>query len=171
MIYYSYVNILFKVAKNQGKIDQIGEQFEILMSIIDDYPEWIKLLDAPVLSFNQKKKKLKELNLFGALFTRFLLVLIRQGHVRELPKIYNEWVSRSSLDQKIAFIQLYAAKELTNKQLEIIKEDVKPMFGDLKVEFNIHIEPELISGVRLYYQGESIERSTRKELENLFGNL
>lgn len=171
MISQTYVEVLLKLTEDNHSMNSVCEQFELLMTIIDDHPEWLTTLDTPVLNNNQKLSLLQEINLFDELFTRFLMTLIKNRHIRKIRAIYDEWLVKTRLKQKIAFIQLYTAEDLNQKQLDIIKKDIKPLFPDLEIEFNVHIDPSLIKGVRLYYQGESIERSARRELENMASSI
>lgn len=171
MIFYTYVDVLFDIARKDGLIDAVNEQFEILMALIDRNPDWITTLDTPVLSNSRKLELMKQLNLFDETFTRFIMVLIKNRHVRLISDIYNEWIIRSRREQKIAHIQLYAASVPTSEQLQEIREEIQPLIPDLAIEFNIHIDSSLIQGVRLYYQGRSMERSLRRDLLDMKGAL
>jgi len=171
MIRYTYVEILFDIAKNEKSIDHISEQFEVLMALIDQNPDWVTMLDTPVLSNDKKFSLLDQLGLFDETFKQFLKVLIRNRNVRMIEDIYNEWLVKTRLYKSIAFVQLYCSKKPTQKQLKTIKADIAPLFPDLTIEFNIHIDHTLISGVRLYYQGKSLERSMKKELLDMRDSL
>jgi len=171
MIFYTYVDILFNIAKKDNQIDHINEQFAVLMTLIDSNPEWVTTLDTPVFNNEKKFELLKQLKLFDDTFLKFLLVLIRNRHVRLINDIYNEWLVKSRQEQRIAFIQLYSAKKPTKAILEGIREDIQPLMPDLKIEFNVHLDPTLIRGIRLYYQGRSLERSMKRELFDMANSL
>lgn len=171
MIEQRYIEVLFNTAVKLDLVDELNEQFEILMTILEENPSWLVILDTPTLRYKVKEQLIKELDVFNQLFVQYLMSLIRNHQISKLPMMYDEWLIKVRLKQKIAFVQLYSAKPLTKKQLAKIKEEIAPLFPDLSIEFNIHIDKSLIRGIRLTYQGRSIERSVKKEIEGLRNHI
>ncbi|MFA7417531.1 MAG: ATP synthase F1 subunit delta [Acholeplasma sp.] len=170
MIASIYSDALFKLALKEDKIESVIEQFETFVAIAKDHPDWIVLLDSPMIRNRVKNHMLHELGVFNDLFINFLMLLIRQHQVRIYEEIYEQWNIKSRLHQKIAYVQLYSAKPLSQIRLEQLKLEIQDYLPGLAIEFNQHIDPKLIQGVRMTYQGRSIERSLKKALEDMRQN-
>lgn len=166
-----YSDALFKLALKEDAIESIIEQFETFVSLARDYPDWIILLDSPMIRNRVKNKMLTELGIFDDLFMNFLMLLVRHHQVRLYEDIYEQWIAKSRLNQKIAYVQLYSAKPLSKKRLNQLKEEIQDYLPGLEIEFNQHIDPTLIEGVKMTYQGRSIERSLKKALDDMRSNI
>lgn len=171
MISTIYSDALFKLAVKEHAIESIIEQFELFVAIAHDNPDWIVLLDSPMIRNKVKNKMLDEVDVFDPLFKNFLMLLVRHHQVRLYEEIYEQWNIKSRLNQKIAYVQLYSAKPLTDKRLKQLKEEIKDYLPGLEIEFNQHIDPTLIRGEKMIYQGRSIERSLKKALDDMRSNI
>lgn len=166
-----YSDALFKLAIKEDAIESIIEQFETFVTLAHDNPDWITLLDSPMIRNRVKRDMLESLGVFDELFLNFLMLLARYHHVHLYEDVYEQWIIKSRLHQKIAYVQLYSAKPLSKKRLEQLKEEIKDYLPGLEIEFNQHIDPTLIQGERIIYQGRSIERSLKKALDDMRANV
>src|SRR5690554_3616975 len=166
-----YSDALFKLAVKEDAVQSVIEQFDVFVGLAQDFPDWIVLLDSPMIRNKVKQKMLNELGMFDALFMNFLMLLVRHHQVRIYDDIYEQWNIKSRLNQKIAYVQLYSAKSLSKKRLKQLKEEIQDYLPGLEIEFNQHIDSTLIEGVKMTYQGRSIERSLKKALDDMRSNI
>src|SRR5690554_1676074 len=166
-----YSDALFKLAVKENSIESVIEQFDVFVALAHDFPDWIVLLDSPMIRNRVKNGLLKELDIFDDLFLNFLMLLVRYHQVHLFEDIYEQWNIKSRLNQKIAYVQLYSAKPLSKQRLKQLKEEIKDYLPGLEIEFNQHIDPTLIQGERIIYQGRSIERSLKKALDDMRANV
>lgn len=171
MISTIYSDALFQVAIKEDAVESIIEQFETFVAIANDYPDWVVLLDSSMVRNKVKQKMLEDLKVFDDLFVNFLMLLIRHHQIRAYDDIYEQWNITSRLHQKIAYVQLYSAKPLSKTRLKQLKEEIKDYLPGLEIEFNQHIDPTLIRGEKMIYQGRSIERSLKKALDDMRANV
>ncbi|WP_084027165.1 ATP synthase F1 subunit delta [Acholeplasma granularum] len=171
MISTIYSDALFKLALKEDAVESIIEQYETFVALASDNPDWIIFLDSPMVRNKVKQKLLTELGVFNELFINFLMLLIRHHQIRYYETIYEQWNIKSRLHQKIAYVQLYTAKPLSKSKLAKLKAEIEDYLPGLDIEFNIHIDPSLISGEKIIYQGRSIERSFKKSLDDMRANI
>lgn len=170
MIATIYSDALFKLALKEDAVESIIKQFEVFVGVAKDHPDWIVLLDSPMVRNRVKNQMIKDLNLFDELFINFLMLLVRNHQVRSYEEIYEQWNIKSRLHQKIAYVQLYSAKPLSKRKLEQLKDEIQDYLPGLEIEFDQHIDPKLIQGIKMIYQGRSIERSIKKALDDMRQN-
>ena len=82
--------------------------------------------------------------------------------------IYEQWLYLARAHQKIAHINLFSAKPVTDETILKFKKALEPRFPGKTVEFHIIIDPTLIGGIKTIYQGQALDRSVAKELEELY---
>lgn len=164
---HKYARAFFDVVMDHEALDIVIYEFEALVESIRRYPEWIHIMTSPSLHWKEKKKMVSRLGDFHPLFLRFIHVLIEHGVFNEYETIYEEWQILSRREQKIAYVRLYVAKPLSKEQVMIIQEELETWLEGMTVEMEIIIDKRLIGGIRIVYQGQTIDRSFYNELQEL----
>lgn len=171
MIANLYAEALLKIAVRENNVEGMIEQFDRFVTQAKDNPDWIVLLDTASIRNKIKYQLLSELNIFDKNFLDFLMILIRNHHMRFYDEIYEQWIGLTRKDQKVAYINLYTAKRLSQIQLQKLKKEVQDFIPGMEIEFRIQIDPSLIRGIKMTYQGRSIERSLRRTLDDMKSNI
>ena len=166
----NYAKALFSIAKEQEKIDLLTFQFHDFMDHMEKNPEWIVLMDSPMVSFAQKVPLIEALT-YDASFLSFLKMLSEKNHMHSVKDIYAEWTELSRTFRKIAHLHVYTAKPLSKEQIEKLKITVQPMFKNLSISFHVTIDPELLGGIKIVHQGQSLDRTVARELEELYTTI
>ncbi|CCV64813.1 F-ATPase subunit delta [Alteracholeplasma palmae J233] len=166
-----YADALFEIAVKQQKLDEYAEEFDRFYSLVKDNPKWIELMDSPILRKDKKRKMIFELPSFSPMFLQFLSTIAENGHIKFYQNIYDKWLSLTSAEQKIAHVTLYTATKPTKKKLDSLKEEIKPYFPDLTIKFDVIIDKSLIKGIKIVYQGKSIDRSVKNQLRKLESSI
>ena len=55
----NYAKALYAIAKEQDKVDLITVQFGTLKNTIENLNSWVIMLDSPMISFDEKTKKIE----------------------------------------------------------------------------------------------------------------
>ena len=165
-----YAKALFERAKEQNKTDVITFHFEDFNSVIEKHPDWVKLLDSPMIAFDEKVKMIDMLE-YDVSFLAFIKTLAQKHLLYKMHGIYHEWVYLSRIDRKIAHLHIYTARSLSDQMMERLKKTLQPRFPNQTLEFHITIDPELIGGLKIVYQGQSLDRSVARELEELYTTI
>lgn len=167
MIKNRYVEILFDFAEKHNQINEINEQFEELVYLFTKFPQWKEVILLPTIPVAEKYKLIESLNVFDKFFLTFIASLINNNHLFYVNSIHELWKQKYHLSQKIAYIQLYSSVVPSKKLEEKIIEEIQPYFSSLEVKINVIIDKSLIKGLRLTYQGFSLDNSVSKELEKI----
>ncbi len=171
MIENTYAEALFKLAMKENSLQSMIEQFENFNDIAIDHPDWIVLLDTSSIRNKNKRQMLEELGVFDKAFVNFLMILIRNHDIKYYQDIYEQWIILSRREQKIAFVHLYTSKKLSSKQIERLRQEVQAFIPNMTIEFRIQIDSSLIEGIRMTYQGRSIERSLKRTIDDMKSNI
>lgn len=166
----NYSKALFQIAHANDQIDQVALSFNQFMDEIKENGEWMTMIDSPMIPFSEKEKMIDALGLHGS-FLSFIKMLVEKNHVHYIYDIYPQWVDLTRAYLKIAHIHLYSAKEVSAETEEKLKKVVQPMFPHHTISFHITIDPKLLGGIKMVHQGQSLDRSVARELEELYTTI
>jgi F-type H+-transporting ATPase subunit delta len=166
----NYAKALFQIAKEENKIDIISYQFENFYELIQKNENWIKLMDSPMVLYREKLRMIDALK-YDASFLSFLKIIAKKNNVHFYKEIYDEWLRLSRIYQKIAHITIHSAKELSSDYKEKLIKSLEPRFINQTISLNVKVKPDLLGGIRIIYQGQSLDRSISREIEELYTTI
>ncbi len=165
-----YAKALHQIALEKNKLDLLNYQFDQLRDLIQKHPSWIEMMDSPMLSQSVKEAKIDQLE-FDPSFLAFLKAISKKRHMAYLNDVYDEWIHLVRTTQKIAHLHVILASEMTKEQETRLFEALKPRFKHQTISLHKVIDPSLIGGIKVIYQGQSLDRSVARELEELFTTI
>lgn len=165
-----YAKALHQIALEQNKLDVLNYEFDQLKDLIKENPKWIEMIDSPMLTEKQKEAHIDALN-FDDVFLSFLKALSKKRHMTYIFEIYEEWIHLVRTTQKIAHLNVILASDMTKEQETRLFEALKPRFKNQTISLHKIIDPSLIGGIKVIYQGQSLDRSVARELEELFTTI
>lgn len=166
----NYAKALFSIAKEEKKIDILTYHFEDLKNTLDKNPTWFTLMDSPMVSFSDKKKMIDALE-YDSSFLAFLKMLAEKHNIHLYQEIYSEWTLLSRVYQKIAHLHIYSAKSVSKEVEEKLIKAISPRFPNQTVSLHITIDPTLLGGLKIVYQGQSLDHSVAREIEELYTTI
>ncbi|MFA6800846.1 MAG: ATP synthase F1 subunit delta [Acholeplasmataceae bacterium] len=166
----SYVKALYDVAVANHSLDEITYQFDQLNEAVMSQKKWLEVMNSPMLSNNDKSKKIDDLNLNKDL-ANVLKILAHTRQMEVYDEIYPEWVRLMREINHVAHINIYTVKPLSDKQINALTKKLKPRFKKQQIEIHVKVRDNLIGGIRMVYQGQSLDHSIAHELEELFMTL
>ncbi|CCV65774.1 ATP synthase subunit delta (ATP synthase F(1) sector subunit delta) [Paracholeplasma brassicae] len=161
-----YLKALLEIAKEKNKLDLFIIEFEALKQLLDQNSDWLKMISLPSIATSKKEEMIKSIG-FDEDFSSFLIRLVLDGLIESYNQLFIEWMIMARRSQKVAYVGLYSAKTLTEAQKTVLERLVKPYLGGLTVEFYTVIDENLISGVKVIYQSQSLDGSLAYELKEL----
>lgn len=167
MIASNYAKALYQIAQKQKKIDLLSYQYDDLKNIIERDRTWVKLIDSPMITDDEKVKLIDQLK-YDVSFRSFLKMLAKKRLMHFFLEMYEEWMKLIRVYQKIAHIHLVSATPVTEKQESALRRMLQPRFANQTLSFHITIDEKLIGGIQIVYQGQSLDRSVARELEELY---
>jgi len=165
-----YAKALMEVAKERNQVEQITTQFDRLHDLVFAHPTWLKMMDSPMYSMSDKDEKIDELKLCETL-SACLKTMVRKNHMSLFFDVYHDWIRLIRKQQKIAHVNVYAAKPLTKEQEDLLIKRLQPRFKQMTIDLHLRVDSSLIGGLKIIYQGVALDRSIARELDELFTTL
>ncbi|MFA7422267.1 MAG: ATP synthase F1 subunit delta [Acholeplasmataceae bacterium] len=165
-----YAKALHQIALERNKLDVLNYQFDQLKDLIKDNSRWIEMMDSPMITDKEKEANIDNLD-FDDVFLSFLKTLSKKRHMTYIFEIYEEWTHLVRTTQKIAHLNVITASKMTQEQENRLLEVLKPRFKNQTISLHKIIDPSLIGGIKVIYQGQSLDRSVARELEELFTTI
>jgi len=162
-----YANALFEAARDQNKLEPVGEQLAQLVEAEGKVPELRELLRNPQLDPRARRAALDDV-LAGSedLLRNFLLVLADKGRAGQLEEIAKEFERLVAEHEGIVHAELTTAVELSDDEAGKLLQQIEHASGR-KVEASRSVDPDLIGGIVLQVGSHRLDASVRGRLERL----
>jgi F-type H+-transporting ATPase subunit delta len=162
-----YANALFEAARDQNKLEPVGEQLAQLVEAEGKVPELRELLRNPQLDPRARRAALDDV-LAGSddLLRNFLLVLADKGRAGQLEEIAKEFERLVAEHEGVVHAELTTAVELSDDEAGKLLQQIEQASGR-KVEASRSVDPDLIGGIVLQVGSHRLDASVRGRLERL----
>jgi F-type H+-transporting ATPase subunit delta len=162
-----YANALFEAARDQNKLEPVGEQLAQLVEAEGKVPELRELLRNPQLDPRARRAALDDV-LAGSddLLRNFLLVLADKGRAGQLEEIGKEFERLVAEHEGVVHAELTTAVELSDDEAGKLLQQIEQASGR-KVEASRSVDPDLIGGIVLQVGSHRLDASVRGRLERL----
>jgi len=162
-----YANALFEAARDQNKLEPVGEQLAQLVEAEGKVPELRELLRNPQLDPRARRAALEDV-LAGSddLLRNFLLVLADKGRAGQLEEIAKEFERLVAEHEGVVHAELTTAVELSDDEAGKLLQQIEQASGR-KVEASRSVDPDLIGGIVLQVGSHRLDASVRGRLERL----
>lgn len=173
LITKTYGDALFEVAVEDKAVDSLMEEAAAVTELMDQHPEFAKLLNHPNVSKEEKLQVVKEVfssRVSGEMYG-FLSVLVekdRQGHVQEILQYFTARVKEY---RRIGVVYITSALPLSGSQKEKIEKKVLATSGYAALEPHYEVDESLIGGLIIRIEDRVVDSSVRGKLERLTREL
>ena len=169
----SYSQALYELIKEENNVNQVESEVNEIMRLFYECPEFINLIKDPR---NTQSEQINVIDLIHAkyglnnTFVKFLKLLVSKRRLFFLQKILKDFLLICSYERGQIVAKLTAAKELSNIEIENIKNSLKDNFGsNLKLEFT-H-DPSLLGGLMIQVGSIMIDTSIKNKLKQIENNM
>ena len=167
----AYGDALFSLAEELGNTEEVKRDTEILRSVIQASPDYLKMLDSPALSREERLSlidgSLSSLNK-SLVNTAKLLTEKRLAHT--LPKVLDAFEKAYETSRGIERVEVISAVPLTENQLTRLVAKLEGITKKQIIINNIH-DPSLLGGMKLRYMGVQLDGSVKTKLDNFEKSL
>jgi F-type H+-transporting ATPase subunit delta len=175
-----YALALFSIAKENKKLDDYKKKSLLLIEIINQNDDYIKIMDSKNIDFNKKVKLIKEAfskNL-NKEFQNFLFILIKRHKFRIINTILNKLIKFINEEKKIIEGIIYTSNKLSLEEIKKIENKISKILNK-KVSLKNKLDSKIISGIKIQVGNKIIEdtissrfKLLKKELleKELYGN-
>ena len=167
----SYGDALFMLADELNQADEMKDDLSTLCKTISENPDYLKLLDTPALSREERVKLADEA--FDGLnkkLVNLVKILIERSVAYLIFKIRDAYMSAYDISRGIERVEAITVLPLTDIQLSKLQNKLANITGKQIIIKNT-IDSSILGGMKLRYLGIQIDGSVKTKLDNFEQSL
>lgn len=164
----NYGGALYELAAAEELSEEILDQLQALSKSFAEEPAFVKLLCAHSLSKTERCRILDD-SFAGKVHPyvlNFLKILTEKGYMRQFPDCCKAYLVRYHKDNNILPVTAVTAVALSQEQAAQLKEKLEKL-TEKTVELTNRMDPNVLGGVRLDFDGKSIDDTLAHRLESV----
>ena len=162
-----YAEALFDVARDRGKLDQIGEELGQFADAVARERELQVFLFSPYFSSAEKIEGLhRAVSGADPEFVNFLELLVEKHRMTEIFRIRSRFEQLWKQERKRLDVTVTSAVELDPAVVEKIGTEIERQTGQ-KVELASRVDDRILGGIVLQVGNMVLDASIRSRLEKL----
>lgn len=163
-----YAEALFGAALEDGVLDTVRKELDELDGLFAGSPEFLTMLASPALTPAEKSGILE--TTFGgkveAHLYNFLRILSDKERAGAFPQIAGEFRALCRDHDGILLVKASTAVPMDDSQKAKLSEKLAAMTGK-KIELKNIVDPALLGGMVLRYEGSEIDGSVKERIHSL----
>ena len=166
LISKTYGDALLEIATEEKKTDLLFEEVSAVMNILDDNPEFGKLMNNPRISVDEKQKVMSNVfegRISGELMGFFTMVINkgRYDHIDEILTYFQDEVKKI---KGIGVAYVTTPYELSQPQKKSVEKKLLETAGYKQMEMHYDIDPELVGGMRIRIGDRVVDSSIHTKI-------
>ena len=160
----AYAQGLYALAAEEGLIEEILQQLAVLEKAVEE--DYLRLLSNPALSKDERCDVLDQA-LRGKVHIyvlNFMKLLTEQGYIRHFGACCRAFREQYNEEHGILPVRAVSAVALTFEQSKRLTEKLEKLTGKT-VELQNAVDPGVLGGVRLDYDGMRIDGTVKNRLD------
>ena len=168
-----YSLALYELAEESNATHEIEKDSLSIIQLISNSEDFNSLIKDPT---NKKEDqlnvilKISEKFKINNLLTKFLSFLISKRRFFYVEKILKDFIETCSKKRGEIKAELTAAKELTEKEINSIKEELSKNFSS-KIKLNHKYDPSLIGGLIVQVGSTMVDTSIKNKLQKITNRM
>lgn len=164
-----YAKSLIDLSLEQNKLERIVEDVKSFKQVSQNR-EFYMLVKSPIVQASKKQAIVKALfdGKYDELTMSFLQLLIQKGRESYLPEIANEFIAQYKSIKHITTVKVTTAKPMGAAAIEALRKQLEASSQtDASVEIETAVDPDLIGGFVLEFDGKIYDSSVAQKLDEL----
>lgn len=173
LISATYGDALFDIAVEQGRVDQLYEEANAVLSALSDNEELLKFLSHPKISKEDKIQSVEEIfNKFVSKeMTGFLVTIVSKDRSKDIPSIFEYFLTRIKEYKRIGTAYVSTPTELTDEMKKKVEAKLLATTDYSSFEMTYAVDKSLIGGMVIRIGDRIIDSSIKNRLEKLSREL
>ena len=165
----SYSQALYELAFEEKNLNDVEKNVISLLRLISQSEDFNSLIKDPT---NKQENQLNVINIIfekfnlNNLLKKFLNFLVIKRRFFYVEKILKDFIMICSKSRGEISAKLTVAKELSENQINKIKNDLSQNFGS-DVKLNYNYDPDLIGGLIMQIESVMIDTSIKNKLQQI----
>lgn len=168
-----YAKALFALARDEGRIEPVGEEFTSLVEAMKAVPPLRDVLVRPLYPVAERRAALRAVGErigLSPLVQHFLSFVIDQRRTRDIEAILDEYRQLAEAAAGHVRGKVASAAPLDDGQLERLRAALARRTGRI-VDLEVHVDPQLLGGVVARVGDLVFDGSLRTQLAQLRASL
>ena len=166
MVENEYARAIYELALEERKTKEFKEYFNAIVDTLTD--EYLAVISSPFIIKDEKKKMIDKIyQSFDKTFIHFLYVLIDHNRFNKIVRIKKEYDKFMLEYENVLQIKIVSATKLTAAQLDRYKKQYEEKYIGKTIEIVNKVKEELIGGIQVIIDDESIDASVKNTLSML----
>lgn len=169
----TYGYALFELALERGKVDEYFEESKILLEVLLENSDYIKLLNHPKIS-KEEKEKVTETIFAGKLsddLTGIIMLMIKKDRQSKLLETISYFVEYVKEYKKIGKATVTTAIELTDSKKDEIVKKLIATTDYVAFETSFIVDKDIIGGMIIRIGDRVVDSSIRTKIYNISKEL
>ncbi len=164
----NYADALYELARDEGLDEQIYAQLREIQALMEENPDYVRLLSAPNLPKPERLAALDEAfsGRVHPYLLHFLKLLCERGHIRELKDCAIQYRRRRNADLGILDAVAITAVPLRAELREKLRARLQALTGK-QIELQYRVDSGVLGGIRLEYDGKALDGTVRSRLAGI----
>ncbi len=169
----TYGEALFKLALEENKLDAMGKEAESVVGIMKDNPDFLKLLNHPKISREEKVSVVEKIfkgNVSDEI-VGFLVIIVEKGRYGDLEEIFEYFLSQVMEYKNIGVAYVTSAASLTGEQKKAVEERLLQTTKYVQFVMHYSVDETLIGGMVIRIGDRVVDSSIRTKLTTMANEL
>lgn len=159
-----HVMALYELANTHQSLDDVLTSLERVESQLSD--TLIAYFDSPLVALADKEKLVDSFAL-DTLTRAWFNILLKEKMMHHFHRFYQTMIQHIRAINREVHVDVYVAKNISNDVNKKLTDALRLYFDSDVVYTHIHVDETLIGGMRLMYQGQSLDQTILSMLEEL----
>tara|TARA_B100001094_G_scaffold173753_1_gene168050 strand:- start:175 stop:732 length:558 start_codon:yes stop_codon:yes gene_type:complete len=164
-----YSLALYELAIENNVLSEVESQSNSIINLIGNSVDFKSLIKDPTNKIEDQINSLNKISEYykiNKLLTKFLNFLVTKRRFFYIEKILKSFIETCSSKRGELKAELTAAKELSEKEVNNIKEELSKNFSS-KIKLNYKNDPSLIGGLIVQVGSTMIDTSIKSKLQKI----
>ena len=173
LISKTYGDALVELAVEENEIDSLSQEISKLLTVLEENPEFLTLLNHPRISVEEKTTVVK--NVFSGRLSEemvgFLTIIVMKGRSSSLKEILVYFLDRVKELKGIGVAYVTTPLELSDSQKKEIEKKLLATTEFKEMEMHYQLEPKLIGGMQIQIGDRVVDSSVLTLIQKMQQNL
>jgi ATP synthase, F1 delta subunit len=164
-----YSLALYELSDEENSLEEIESHSNLFLKLIQESEDFNSLIKDPTNSvedLNNVLSKIAEMYNLNKLLTKFLSFLISKRRFFFVQLILQDFVNTCSKKRGEVKAELISSKELSNDQIDKIKNDLSQNFNS-KIKLDYKFDKSLIGGLIIQVGSIMVDTSIKNKLQQI----
>jgi len=163
-----YAKAFFEFSQEQDKLEDIIKDIRLIEGVFSENKEFRTIICSPIIRAEKKINILNEIfkTRIDTISLQYLTLVLRKGRECELDLICDEYDKLYKKFKRIVTLTIQSAETLGKDIVESIRQKIKS-YLEMEIEIIEQINPKLIGGIRLQFDGYLLDASVQGYMDKL----